>query len=144
MTHTHTRQNGFSLVEILVVLAITGILALILIPTFGAWLEKQRLDLNTQEIGTFLSRARLLSSKRSQITRVTFSDNTFFLEIRITNPDGTTSYFSPEHQNAGQGKSSSFLMSNIEFTQPEELVSGERFEYYFHPNGIYFHFFPNS
>ncbi len=58
------RVTGISLTEVLVVIALTGLLILQVIPPVSAWLERLSLTATTQKIVTMLRRAQQLSVSR--------------------------------------------------------------------------------
>lgn len=125
------RQKGFSLIEILVVLAMIGLLVIMLVPSFAGWLEKQRLEISAQEVGMFFTRARLISSSRAQVVRVRFEGLSYGIEVRTLLPDSSVTYRAPIGSSTGAGKDWSALMSSIEFDDPSYLLDF----YYFQPDG---------
>lgn len=67
------RHKGFTMTEILVVLAIVSILALITIPLFSNIINKRRLALTADELFLALSNARTEAIKRNSNVYVSFN-----------------------------------------------------------------------
>ena len=65
MKHRHYQQ-GFSLVELLIVVSLIGLLAVISRPAIEQFIARSRIDGYTQVAGSVLRRARLEAIKRSQ------------------------------------------------------------------------------
>ncbi len=85
-----TRRAGFTLVELIVVIAIMGLLAAIIAPSFSQFLETSRLKYSQQLVETTLGKA--FSSARSHPESIIIrgQDGGNFLEITTgTNPLGT-------------------------------------------------------
>ena len=74
------RDKGFSLIEILLAIAIIGILVLIGIPRTRDWLNQYRLNGAAKLVWADLNRAKMTAIKENQSITVTF------------NPDTMTSY----------------------------------------------------
>ncbi len=62
-------NRGFTLVELMVTIAVAAILAMIAVPSFGTILEKQNLKRSTQELISTLSQARAQAAlERVEVT----------------------------------------------------------------------------
>jgi prepilin-type N-terminal cleavage/methylation domain-containing protein len=57
------RNSGFTLTELMVVVAIVGVMAVIAIPNFIVWLPKYKLNSGTNDIQAMIQAARLQSIK---------------------------------------------------------------------------------
>jgi len=56
-----TRCRGFTLLELLIVIAVLGVLLAIIVPSLASFRQKSILNTETQELVTVINRARLLS-----------------------------------------------------------------------------------
>lgn len=87
------RIDGFSLIELMVVIAILGILMSIAVPAFSEWIAGQRVRETAADIHTSLMRARNEAISRgsaTSITPVTISGVTSWANgWYIANPDAT-------------------------------------------------------
>ncbi len=52
------KNNGFTLIELIVTIAVMAIIATIAAPSFGNLIEKRKLDAETRELSFVLSEAR--------------------------------------------------------------------------------------
>lgn len=75
MKSSRSSVSGFTLVEILIVIAIAGILATIAIPSFKGLMERQRVNNASFELFSVLSLARNEAIKRSCDVTVTPKDS---------------------------------------------------------------------
>lgn len=77
--HRSVKQSGFSLAELLVVIAVVGILALIGAPTFLGTLQRTRVNGTARQLATLLQLARLEAIKFSTPVKVIYdaSDRRF-------------------------------------------------------------------
>ena len=77
------RNEGYTLIEIMTVLAIIGILAGIIIPNVIGWLPNYRLRSGAEEIQSTLQLARLGAIKQNTSSTVTFdtANHTFLATV---------------------------------------------------------------
>lgn len=66
-------KNGFTLLELITVIAIIGILSAIAIPSFSAWNKHARLRSATQDLMADLSMARMRAIQSGENVNVSFS-----------------------------------------------------------------------
>ena len=78
---------GFTLVELLVVIAIIGILGSIGTLSFNAFIRKANVEKVTMELNTDLSQARLSAMTRKQTHDVTFNRNSAVFKRYSSNAD---------------------------------------------------------
>lgn len=93
-----TAEAGFNLVELLVVIALVGLLAVIGYPSMLGTINRLKLTNAAREIGIFMQKARMEASKRSVDTRVIYQNNSAesigvpaFLAFADLNEDGSYS-----------------------------------------------------
>ncbi|MDQ7031262.1 MAG: prepilin-type N-terminal cleavage/methylation domain-containing protein [Desulfonauticus sp.] len=60
------KNLGFTLIEIIIVIAILAILLGIAIPTFTSWLEKYKIEEDIKKISSFLQEGKMLAFTRKQ------------------------------------------------------------------------------
>ena len=77
------KNSGFTLIEVLTVIAIIAIVASIVLPNVVAWLPRYRLNSGAEEIQSTLQLARLGAIKQNTSATVTFSTatGTFWVSI---------------------------------------------------------------
>lgn len=83
------RAHGFSLLELMAVLAIVGILMSIAVPAFSEWIASQRVRDTAADIHTSLMRARNEAISRGLKTSITPVNGNWANGWFIANPDGT-------------------------------------------------------
>lgn len=69
------KKAGFTLVELMVAVAIIGIMAAVAAPGFIAWLPNYRLKSAARDVYSALQNARLLAVKENTTVRVVFVDD---------------------------------------------------------------------
>lgn len=83
------RAHGFSLLELMAVLAIVGILMSIAVPAFSEWIASQRVRDTAADIHTSLMRARNEAISRGLKTSIKPVGGDWANGWYIANPDGT-------------------------------------------------------
>ncbi|MEO8276932.1 MAG: prepilin-type N-terminal cleavage/methylation domain-containing protein [Thermoanaerobaculia bacterium] len=85
-------ESGFTLMEMIVVVAVIGILVLITVPSFLGMLNRFKLTGTTREVAALMQAARLESIKMSRTAQVNYdaTSNTFFSFVDLDG-DGTFS-----------------------------------------------------
>jgi prepilin-type N-terminal cleavage/methylation domain-containing protein len=83
------RISGFTLMELMIVIAIIAIMASIAIPNFIGWLPERRLDAGAQDIlqGLQKSRSKAIMTNRNVIVTFDAGDNSFIAFVD-DNTDG--------------------------------------------------------
>ena len=67
------KKNGFTLIELIVAIAIMGIAAAIAIPGFSSWLPNYRLKSATRDLYSNMQMAKLAAIKQNQTCSITLS-----------------------------------------------------------------------
>ena len=89
MQNINRRQNcrGFTLMEIMTVIAVVGILSAIAIPNFFAWRESAKLRGATQDLMSDLSMARMHAIKTGEVVKVLFANDGYTIFIDDNDDD---------------------------------------------------------
>jgi type II secretion system protein H len=69
------QESGFTLIEVMVVVAIIGVMVGIAIPNFTQWQDRNRLHQTTAEVATQLTMARMVAMNRNRNVDVTIQNN---------------------------------------------------------------------
>lgn len=119
-------EEGFSLVELLVVLAIAGTIALIGIPALVSQMSHIRLKRSAMDVATEVNYARVNAITKNTKYRVDFT-----LSADPTPDTMTIFVFSGGSWGADATRASRDIEDAIDITSP-----GADFSVYFYPNGI--------
>lgn len=68
-------QQGFTLVELMAVMAVIGIVSALAMPSFSSLLEKQRISSRSHELHVFLQAARIEAVTRNRTVSICASEN---------------------------------------------------------------------
>lgn len=91
----HSYENGFSLVELIIVIAIIGIAAAIAIPGFINWLPNYRLKAAVQDIYSNIQLAKLTAVQRNRNCVIVFNQTvagTGFDYVVFVDTDGNVEF----------------------------------------------------
>ncbi len=80
-----TKDSGFSIVELIIVILIISVLIGIAVPNFVSWIPKQRVKDAAQDLYSNLQKAKLTAIKSNQDCTVTFSTGPDKYQISIVN-----------------------------------------------------------
>ncbi|BBB26756.1 type II secretion system protein [Amphritea japonica] len=89
---SQVQQTGFTLLELLVVMAIAGMLLALVVPRFGSAFAGARFQQQTQALNTSLKQARNKAARTGKITRLELSE----IENNLLNAEGEVLYSWPE------------------------------------------------
>jgi type II secretion system protein H len=81
-------QRGFSLMEMMIVIAIVGVLSAIAMPAFSSWRERQAVSNATSSLLTHLKQARNLAMAENRSVRVTFGSSAYTFDADTTGSCG--------------------------------------------------------
>jgi prepilin-type N-terminal cleavage/methylation domain-containing protein len=103
------RERGVTLIEIAVVLAIVGIMALFMAPAIGEWIDNYRIRQAAREISSTLQQAKMqtISTKTTNSVDFNTTNNTYTLQpegkvahvprgVNIASVTAATVSFSPD------------------------------------------------
>lgn len=85
-----SRNQGFSVVELIIVVALVGILVAIAIPSITRTLELSRLDTSASIVASKLSEARINAIKRNRTTWLEINPVSRTVQVRSTDGAGAT------------------------------------------------------
>ncbi|MCK8044263.1 GspH/FimT family pseudopilin [Shewanella sp. 1CM18E] len=92
-------NRGITLVEMIVVLAIIGILALVALPSFSAQIKNDRITSNANQLQSVVKFARSEAAKRDQQIDLVVAGSKWLVKIdKDTAQERTLAEFSPTHQ----------------------------------------------
>jgi prepilin-type N-terminal cleavage/methylation domain-containing protein len=74
-------NSGFTLVELLIVIALIGVVAAIGVPNFSTWLPNYRLKAATQDLYSNFQKAKLAAVKRNENTVVRFPSSGYTIFV---------------------------------------------------------------
>jgi len=85
----HTDSKGFTLVEMMIVVAVMGILAGIAAPNFQTYMAQRRLNGAARQVMTDLMEARMKAVSLNQKVKVSFGSNHIYQIWNDTDGNGT-------------------------------------------------------
>lgn len=86
----HSSESGYSLTEMLVVVAIIGVLSLVAVPNFMSMYRSNRLKTSLRQFANDLRASRQLAVTNSSIVRVAFENNSRNYYIFESRDEGAT------------------------------------------------------
>jgi len=82
-------KTGFTLMELMVTMAIIAIIAAIAVPNFMGWLPRHRLSTSTRDVYNAVQTAKIRAVRENATTVVTFNAGDGSYVIFLDNGDGT-------------------------------------------------------
>lgn len=101
VTKLHRNNRGFTIIELIVVIAIMGVLMAIAIPNFSQWTANYRLKAAAREIYSNFQKARLEAIKTNSNVVVSFNLGADTYQVFVDN-GGTTGTASDDTQNGDE------------------------------------------
>jgi len=83
-----SRNKGFTLIELMIVIAIVGVLAGIMTPSFLSWRDRSKVKGDASELRAVFESAKLRAIKHNVNAVVTFPDTTSYQAFVDTNDNG--------------------------------------------------------
>ena len=100
---------GFTLIELMIVLALAGIMALIAAPNFQAYMTKNRLSGAARLVMTDLMYARGLAASQNAIFKVDFTGNSYSIIRTDTNAVNRSRNIRDEYVDVSMSSNQDFL-----------------------------------
>ncbi|MEW6518820.1 MAG: GspH/FimT family pseudopilin [Thermodesulfobacteriota bacterium] len=110
----HRNSQGFTTVELIVVMAIMGVLMAIAIPNYSQWITNYRLKAAAREIYTNFQKARIEAIKTNSNVVVSFNAGAETYQVFVDN-GGTTGTADDDTQNGDER-----ILANV--TMPASVV----------------------
>jgi len=101
VTKLHRNSHGFTTIELIMVIAIMGVLMAIAIPNFSQWIANYRLKAATREIYSNFQKARIEAIKTNSNIVVSFNLGAGTYQVFVDN-GGTTGTASDDTQNGDE------------------------------------------
>lgn len=101
VTKLHRNSRGFTIIELIVVIAIMGVLMAIAIPNFSQWTTNYRLKAAAREIYSNFQKARIEAIKTNSNVVVSFNLGADTYQVFVDN-GGTTGTASDDTQNGDE------------------------------------------
>jgi len=80
----HARQQGFTLLEMMIVMIIMSIMAAVAIPAFSSWREKQSVRNAAQSLLAQMKQARVLAVAENRSVSFTFTSTSYIFDADTT------------------------------------------------------------
>lgn len=90
---SHARRNGFTLVELLIVLTLISIMVAIAVPRVRSIRDKSNLRAASDQIASALATARAAAVQKGQVSRFTLDND----QVQVTLRDGGQVILSPRN-----------------------------------------------